>query len=105
MTLPDFLTEWPHREIVLTGHRIGLFHVIGAFHREKSRDELHEEFPTLPLGLIDRTLEFYQNNKAFVDEYIANCQSEIDRQRSQGKHVDVAGLRDRLEQRQHNSAK
>ncbi len=104
MNLPEFLTEWPHGEIVLTGHRIGLFHVVAAFRRGMSAEEIHAEFPTLPLDLIERTLVFYRDNQAFVDEYVANCQSEIDRQRSRGKHVDVAGLRDRLRRHQRHVA-
>jgi uncharacterized protein (DUF433 family) len=105
MTLPDFLTEWPHGEIVLTGHRIGLFHVIAAFRRGKDATDLQEEFPSLPLSLIERTLEFYRDNKAFVDQYLTNVQMEIDRQRSHGKHIDIDGLRDRLAQLQKKAAR
>jgi hypothetical protein len=28
MKLPEFLTEWPSGEIVLTSHRISLYHVM-----------------------------------------------------------------------------
>jgi hypothetical protein len=31
MDLPDFLTRWPDGEIVLTGHRIGLYHVVRCY--------------------------------------------------------------------------
>ena len=33
MDLPDFLAEWPEGEIVLTGHRIGLYSVIDLYQR------------------------------------------------------------------------
>ena len=37
MNLPDFLTLWPNDEIVLTGHRIGLYSIIDQFQRGRSR--------------------------------------------------------------------
>ena len=31
VNLPDFLTEWPFGEIMIKGHRIGLYHVIRRY--------------------------------------------------------------------------
>jgi hypothetical protein len=47
MNLPDFLTLWPNDEIVLTGHRIGLYSVIDRFQHGRSVEEIHAEFPIL----------------------------------------------------------
>jgi uncharacterized protein (DUF433 family) len=82
MTLPDFLTEDHYGEICLTGHRIGLYHLILDYREGFSPEKLHEEFPTLPLDLIHKVLTFYRENQAEVDAYVARCQREIDRQRA-----------------------
>lgn len=82
MKLPDFLTEWPFGEIVLTGHRIGLYHVM-IYHRDGYTAEmLHEMFPTLPLDLIEKVLAFAHENQAEVDAYVDRCQAEIDHLRA-----------------------
>ncbi len=92
MQLPEFLTEWPYDEIVLTGHRIGLYHVI-VYHNEGFNAEmLHEQFPTLPVELINKVLQFYAANRAEVDAYVARCQAKIDEQRATGKHLDIEEL-------------
>jgi uncharacterized protein (DUF433 family) len=82
MNLPPFLTMWPYDEIVLTGHRIGLYHVI--FHHKEglSAEQLHEQYPSLPLELICQVLAFYRENQAEVDAYVADAQEEIERQRA-----------------------
>lgn len=80
MNLPEFLTEWPGGEIVLTGHRIGLFHVM-AFHKDGYTAEmLHEQFPTLSLDHIEKVLAFARENQAEVDAYVTQYQEELDRQ-------------------------
>jgi uncharacterized protein (DUF433 family) len=96
MTLPDFLTEWPDGEIVLTGHRIGLYHLVTYSNAGYSSERLHEQFPTLPVSLIQQVLQFHTANRAEVDAYVAGCQATIDRQRDAGRHVDVVALRKRF---------
>jgi uncharacterized protein (DUF433 family) len=80
MTLPDFLTEWPHGEIVLTGHRVGLYHIVKYYNEGYSPEMLHEQFPTVPLERIEKVLAFYQQNQAEVDAYVAERRAEIERQ-------------------------
>ena len=92
MILPAFLTEWPSGEVVLSGHRIGLYHVITFHYAGYSPEMLHEQFPTLSPALIGQVLAFYDANRAEVDGYVAACQARIDRQRAAGKHVDIASL-------------
>lgn len=79
MTLPDFLTQGEYDEIRLTGHRIGLMHVIDLYNDGYSPEQVHEEFPTLALELINQVLAFYQANRADVDAYLAQCHEEMDR--------------------------
>lgn len=80
MHLPDFLTRHEYGNIRLTGHRIDLVHVVDFSNEGHSPEQLHEEFPTLPLDLIRRTLAFCMANKKEVDAYVAHCHEEMDRQ-------------------------
>ncbi|MHB1424933.1 MAG: DUF433 domain-containing protein [Gemmataceae bacterium] len=98
MNLPEFLTEWSFGEIVLTGHRIGLYHVM-VFHRDGYTAEmLHEQFPSLPLNLIEKVLAFARENQAEVDAYVDRCQAEIDRLRATTPRLlDWEKLRERFE--------
>jgi uncharacterized protein (DUF433 family) len=80
MDLPDFLTLWPKGEIVLTGHRIGLYSVIDLAERGCSPDEIREEFPTLDRDLIRKVIAFRESHRAEVDAYIAEYRADLDRQ-------------------------
>jgi uncharacterized protein (DUF433 family) len=80
MNLPDFLTCGPLGDIRLTGHRIELYHVMKSFNEGHSAEMLHHEYPTLPLGLIDKVLAFYFDNKGDVDHYVTEVENELDRQ-------------------------
>ena len=57
MDLPDFLTRHKYGEIRLTGRRIDLMHVVDLYNAG-SPEQLHEQFPTLPLDLIHRRSAF-----------------------------------------------
>jgi uncharacterized protein (DUF433 family) len=98
MKLPEFLTEWPDGEIVLTGHRIGLYHVM-IFRRDGYTAEmLHELFPTLPLDLIEKVLAFARENQAEIDAYVDRCQAEIDHLRATTPRLlDWEKMRERFE--------
>jgi uncharacterized protein (DUF433 family) len=97
MKLPDFLTEGAFGEVRLTGHRIGLDHVIEDYNSGYSPERLHEEFPTLPLDLIQKVLAFYEANRAEVDAYMARGREDSERHRRAAKPIDVEELMARLE--------
>jgi uncharacterized protein (DUF433 family) len=80
MDLPPFLTRHQYGEIRLTGHRIGLFHVVESYNEGMSAEQIQDEFPSLPLDLIRGTLAFYLAQKGEVDAYVARCREELDRQ-------------------------
>ena len=82
MTLPDFLTEHPGREIRLTGHRIGIFHVVKYYNEGYSPEMLVEQFPTLELALIHKVIAYYLENRTLVDAYVADYDGELQEQRS-----------------------
>jgi uncharacterized protein (DUF433 family) len=101
MKLPDFLTEWPFGEIVLTRHRIGLYEMM-IYHRDGYTAEmLHELFPTLPLDVIEKVLAFARDNQTQVDAYVDRCRAECDRQYAEyiasGRGIDWEELRRRFE--------
>ena len=98
MTLPDFLKDDGYGYIHLTGHRIGLHHVIRHYREGYSPEMLWEQFPTLSLALIHKTIAFYLENREEVDDYIAKEEAEFDRQAAAApKGPSLAELRRRLE--------
>jgi uncharacterized protein (DUF433 family) len=80
MTLPDFLTDWAHGEIVITGHRVGLYHVVKYYNEGYSPEMLREQFPTVPPEQLSKVPAFYRQNRAEVDAYVAARRAEIERQ-------------------------
>ena len=80
MELPNFLTRWPNGEIVLTGHRIGLFSVIDRHQQGLSPDQIHDEFPTLEPDLIRSVIAFHACHRAEVDAYVAEYRADLQRQ-------------------------
>jgi uncharacterized protein (DUF433 family) len=98
MTLPDFLTQDANGDIRLTGHRIGLFHVVHYYNEGYSPEMLLGQYPTLPLALIHKVIAFYLENQAEVDAYIGAYRDELSRQRAANpRRIDAAALRQRLE--------
>ncbi len=80
MQLPDFLTQDEDGTIFITGHRVGLLHLIDLYCERFSADEIAEYLPTLTPSIIHKTIAFYLDNHTEVDEYRARCRAEIDRQ-------------------------
>src|SRR4051812_8115094 len=99
MNLPDFLTERPFGNIVLTGHRIGLYHVMKRHKEGMTVEQIHDWYPTLEPELIQKVLDFYADNQADVDAYVAAVQAELDRQDAAAPRVDYDELRRRAAQR------
>lgn len=98
MTLPDFLTQAPDGEIRLTGHRIGLFHIVHYYNEGYGPEMLVGQYPTLPLSLVHKVIAWYLDNRDMVDQYTTRCQAELTRQQAAApKSVDVEDLRQRLE--------
>ena len=80
MNLPDFLTRDPQGVIRLTGHRIGLYHVVDRFREGYTPEMIREEFPTLPLVLVYKVIAFYLEAPAEVDAYVTAHGAELERQ-------------------------
>jgi uncharacterized protein (DUF433 family) len=98
MTLPDFLTEDAGGEIRVTGHRIGLFHLVHYYNEGYPAEMLACQYPTLPLALIHKVIAFYLENRPEVDAYVATCRDELSRQRDANpRRIEANVLRQRLE--------
>jgi uncharacterized protein (DUF433 family) len=78
MNLPDFLVEWPFGEIVVKGHRIGLYDVIDRYQSGLTPEEILERFPSLSVEKISNVLAFYHENRAEVDAYLEGCRKEME---------------------------
>jgi uncharacterized protein (DUF433 family) len=102
MTLPDFLTRESTGEIRLTGHRVGLYHLVHYYNDGYSAEMLACQFPGLPLALIHKSIAFYLDNTVEVDAYVAGCKEELDRQRAANPNrPPLAAMRERLAAMQH----
>jgi uncharacterized protein (DUF433 family) len=100
MELPTFLTRHQYGEIRLTGHRIGLFHIAERYQQGMTAEAIAQEFPSIPLELVEKTIAFYEANRAEVEAYIAANRAELDRQEAEPSvGPDIAELRRRMQAR------
>jgi uncharacterized protein (DUF433 family) len=98
MKLPDFLTGDELGDIRLTGHRIGLAHVVRLYNEGYSVEMIALEYDTLPLALIHKTIAYYLENRAEVDAHVAAIDEELQRQAAASKgSPTLAELRRRFE--------
>jgi uncharacterized protein (DUF433 family) len=100
MNLPDFLAQDRYGYVHLTGHRIGLRHVVDLYNDGYTAEKLHDHFPTLPLGLVHKLIAFYLENRADADAYIEQSREALDRLAAAPQQgPDAAELRRRIDAR------
>ncbi len=104
MHLPEFLTLADFGEIRITGHRIGLFHLVRRYNDGASADTLVYQYPTLSLSLVNRVIAFYRVHGENVDAYLKICQESLEQQLADSPRIDAASLRSRMEAVQHAHA-
>ena len=75
MTLPDFFTQTPEGEILLTGHRIGLSHLVHYYREGYSPEMLVCQYPTLSLPQVHKAIAFALEHAAEVDAYVTGCRA------------------------------
>jgi uncharacterized protein (DUF433 family) len=103
--LPEFLTRDDDGHVHVTGHRIGLQHLVYFYNQGQSPEMLACQFPTLSLALIHKAIAFYLENRDAVDRYVVEDDAEIERQRAASpKGPSLAELRRRLEARRRAEA-
>jgi uncharacterized protein (DUF433 family) len=79
MELPDFLTRNQYGEIRVTGHRIGLLHIVDLYNDGAVAEGILCQFPALSLPLIHKVIAFYLENQAEVDAYVSNTRADLER--------------------------
>jgi uncharacterized protein (DUF433 family) len=77
------LTRLPNGEIVVTGHRIGLFSIVDRSQQGISVERIHDEFPTIEIDTIRGALAFHAEHQAEVDKYVADYRAELERQEAE----------------------
>jgi uncharacterized protein (DUF433 family) len=98
MTLPDFLTQDQDGSIHVTGHRVGLEHLVYYYNEGYSPEMLACEYPTLGLAVIYKLFAFYLENRADVDAYISKCHEELEKHKHAAKKgPSLEELRQRFE--------
>lgn len=79
LPLPPFLHA-PDGEIMIVGHRIGLHHVVRLYREGYSPEMVWETYPSLSLAVIYRCIAIYLENRLEVDGYMAQRDTEVQRQ-------------------------
>jgi uncharacterized protein (DUF433 family) len=102
MQLPDFLTQDPDGEIQMVGHRIGLYTVARRYREGWSAQQIADEYPSLPLELVQKVIDFYLQNRAEADAYVDAYEAELDRQyanyRPGPEHIRIRQLAEAIQQ-------
>jgi uncharacterized protein (DUF433 family) len=96
MQLPDFLTKTQDGEVLLNGHRIGLYHLVQHYNDGESAEMLACRYPTIPLALVHKVLAFYLENQPEVDAYVASCSTTMAELARGATKLDLSALRRRL---------
>ena len=108
MTLPSFLEYEDYGFIRLTGHRIGLAHVVREYNRGSSAEMICAQFPTLSLSTIYKVMAFYLDNQAEVDAYVAADDAALrtmeEESRKTSRMPSLEELRRRLAQMQSSAS-
>lgn len=85
-TLPLITTEEGH--IRLRGTRIGLDVLIAEFNKGMSPEEIAYNYPTASLADVYSVISYYLSQKAHVDEYLSelNTQGDEIRERAEQRY-------------------
>jgi uncharacterized protein (DUF433 family) len=98
MILPDFLTQDDDGWIHISGHRIGLEHLVHYYNEGYSPEMLACEYPALGLAVIYKLFAFYLENRAEVQAYISKCDEDLEKHKLAAiKGPSMDELRQRLE--------
>ncbi|HEX5272844.1 MAG TPA: DUF433 domain-containing protein [Gemmataceae bacterium] len=98
MKLPEFLERGTLGEIRVKGHRVYLLHIVEDYTGGMSTDAIAEEFDTVSRDVIVRVIAFYLDNKSEVDEYVARCHEEMERNYAAAPKIDLEELKRRREE-------
>ncbi len=63
----------------IAGTRVSLSSVVVHFREGRTPERIVESFPTMSLAKAYGAIAFYLDNRELVDEYIAECERELER--------------------------
>jgi uncharacterized protein (DUF433 family) len=78
MQLEDYFAFVSPHEIRITGHRIGIEHVLAFYQDGYSPEAIAQSFPGLSLEKIYATITYYLHNKTDVDAYLARVAAVVE---------------------------
>jgi len=86
-----------HGVVRVSGTRVTLDSIVGAFRSGATAEEIAQQFPTLALADIYEVIAYYLRHTAGVDAYLAGRQTEAESLRGEMEsRFDPRGLRARL---------
>ena len=104
LQVAPLLDIWAPDDIRLHGHRIGIEHIVFAFNRGETAEEILQRFPGLDLRAVYTFIAYYLTYREQVDKYVeqlerssAESRSEWARSRTSLSHQIGAILRERAE--------
>ena len=98
MNLPDFLMRDDAGFIHVTGHRIGLQHLVHYYNEGYSPEMLASEYATLSLSIVHKVISFYLDNSSDVDQYVSEQYAILETVRCEAINgPSLSELRDRVE--------
>ncbi len=102
---PVPLNRLPDGTIRITGTRVPLDTVVGAFIDGSTPEEIVQQYPTLSLENTYWTISFYLRHRDEVDAYLEQRRAEADEIRRENEaRFDPTGVRARLLARKTGSA-
>jgi uncharacterized protein (DUF433 family) len=81
----------------VTGTRVTLDTVVGAFEEGATAEELAQQYPSLPLADVYAVIGYYLRHQPEVEEYLRQRQQfAVEARHANEGRFDPAGVRDRL---------
>lgn len=101
---PVPLTTTAEGVVLVSGTRVTLDTVVGAFLDGATPETIAQQYPSLTLADVYAVISYYLNHRAEVDAYLSQAQTEATRIRQQNEgRWDPAGVRARLIARETSS--
>lgn len=90
LVLPPCLTVWDEHEVVLTGHRIGLYTILKDLRHGDSPEEILSNYPSLEPDLVGQVVAFIRTHPTEAEEYRAAYKATLDLQYEEWKKSPMA---------------
>jgi uncharacterized protein (DUF433 family) len=86
-----------HGVVRVGGTRVTLQTIVGAFHSGSTPEEIAQQYPAVALSDIYSVISYYLQNRAEVEQYIADRNEAADEVRKLWEsQVDLSDVRKRL---------